>query len=111
MVIFGVVIIASALRIDEGQGLYSAASGCLLLACLGSILALLDPLRHIFLDHDVLMLCGISLPMYEDDGGLTPTGRACQIFSILGVSLLTIAILWLMEMPRKVYHLCKHRLA
>jgi len=65
------------------------------LAC---TLLILDPLRHILLDHGGVFFKERTLAMY-DNHGLSPVGQFCQISSIAGLILLLSGVLWHMRVP------------
>lgn len=79
----------------------SAASkwGPLVVLTLGCCLLILDPIRHVLLDHGGVFFKEQTLAMYSVLGGLSPMGKACQIASISGMILMVSGVLWHMRMP------------
>jgi len=69
---------------------------------LGCMLVMLDVGRHIILDSNLLARSEV-LAMYGDDGQLTPVGRACRFFTILGMMLIGFSVAWLVGIPDKIY--------
>mmetsp|Transcript_150499 Transcript_150499/g.464391 ORF Transcript_150499/g.464391 Transcript_150499/m.464391 type:complete len:116 (-) Transcript_150499:221-568(-) len=68
---------------------------CILTVVLGCLLLLLDPLRHVLLDHDGVFFKPQRLAMYADAAHhLTPIGKACQVCTILGMVLLIGGVIW-----------------
>lgn len=63
--------------------------GALVLALLAWVLVLLDPLRHMVLDHNGPE----ALAMYDDEDKLTTVGRVCQAATITGFICFAVAIL------------------
>mmetsp|Transcript_84589 Transcript_84589/g.196692 ORF Transcript_84589/g.196692 Transcript_84589/m.196692 type:complete len:83 (-) Transcript_84589:39-287(-) len=74
----------------------------------GTLFTMLDPLRHLMLDHGHVFVRGHSLGMYDNrTGNLNAVGRFCQVSTILGLSLITIGTLWLLDVPKKIYRACR----
>mmetsp|Transcript_87472 Transcript_87472/g.245587 ORF Transcript_87472/g.245587 Transcript_87472/m.245587 type:complete len:136 (-) Transcript_87472:96-503(-) len=65
-----------------------------LAVALGSVLIMLDPTRHVLLDHGGVWFSESSLSMYSDYPQLSPIGRFCQIATILGLALLMTGVIW-----------------
>lgn len=76
--------------------------GPFVLVCLGCVALILDPIRHMLLDHGGVFFKEMDLAMYNNTGGLTPIGVAGQVASITGMVLLLSGILWHMEVPQAV---------
>lgn len=95
MVFFGWLIwtvAASTSQERAGQArLLLQAATCLVVSGCG--LSLVDPLRHILLDHGGVFFEESSLSMYNDSGGLTAIGKACQVCTIVGLSSLVCGIM------------------
>jgi len=70
-----------------------------MLVSLGCALLILDPIRHILLDHGGVFFEEQSLAMYASGGGLTAVGTFCQWTSISGMVLLLAGVMWHMRMP------------
>jgi len=83
----------------EGWGPLSAVS-------LGCALLILDPIRHILLDHGGVFFQEQDLAMYSDKGGLTPIGLFGQFASIAGMVLLMSGVLWHMKVPQAIFDKC-----
>jgi len=76
---------------------YKTFSGVwpLVLASISVILLMVDPTRHILLDHGSGLWYENSFSMYFLDGGavhLTAAGRFCQRVTTLGMVLLVVAV-------------------
>mmetsp|Transcript_110810 Transcript_110810/g.201314 ORF Transcript_110810/g.201314 Transcript_110810/m.201314 type:complete len:84 (+) Transcript_110810:985-1236(+) len=71
----------------------------------GVMLILVDPTRHVLLDHDGVFFKPEFLSMYNYDGSLSPTGRTCQMFTIAGLVLLFTSICWFMNLGEEFYKL------
>jgi len=59
--------------------------------CLGSILVMIDPTRHVFLDAHLYIQ---TLRMFNSDGTLTPAGNIGRISAWLGNLLLALSMCW-----------------
>mmetsp|Transcript_69598 Transcript_69598/g.203704 ORF Transcript_69598/g.203704 Transcript_69598/m.203704 type:complete len:134 (+) Transcript_69598:294-695(+) len=57
----------------------------------GTLLAMFDLTRHIFLDAGLLIS---ALHMYNPDGSLTPAGRFGQVSAWIGNITLLVALIW-----------------
>jgi len=80
--------------------------GPLLLVILGSLLALVDICRHVLLDHGGVIAPPRKLSMFNQYGTLSAVGRFCQACTWIGVSLLIVAVVWLIELPEKIIKTC-----
>lgn len=72
----------------------------------GCLLLIVDPIRHVLLDHDGVFFKPSFLSMYNTNGTLSPTGRTCQIFTVLGLVNLFMGISWFMNLDQVLYKLC-----
>jgi len=75
------------------------------IACVaaGSIFLMLDPLRHVLLDHGGVIAAPTTLSMYSATGDLSFIGHTCQLATISGLCLLVVGLLWftwLRQRPR-----------
>lgn len=77
--------------------------GPLVLYTLGACFAMLDPIRHVLLDHNGVFMDPHRLAMFRDDGTLSTIGKFCQVSTIAGVSTMISAMLWYLDAPSKVY--------
>lgn len=68
----------------------------LLLTAIAVGFLLLDPMRHLVMDHGVKEG---ELKMYNRHGGLTLVGRICQASSLSGLLLLFAGIFWCFALP------------
>lgn len=77
--------------------------GPFLLAAVGVFFALLDPIRHVLLDHDGVFVEPEKLAMYADgEGNLTPVGTFCKWSTILGLTMMMSGVLWFLGIPGKI---------
>lgn len=76
--------------------------GPLVVIVLGCAFILLDPVRHVLLDHDGVFFKPERLAMYTETGGLSHVGRFCQVATILGICLLCVGTGWLVDLHQKV---------
>lgn len=76
--------------------------GPLIVIALGCALVLLDPVRHVLLDHDGVFFEPQRLAMYAEDGSLTRIGKFCQVVTILGICLLVVGTVWLVDLPQRL---------
>lgn len=74
----------------------------LLLTCLGCIMMLVDPTRHLLLDHGGVICAPEKLAMYADDGGLSYAGQVGRWSSIIGLGFLLVGVLWVLRFPERV---------
>jgi len=73
------------------------------LAC---ILLILDPSRHVLLDHGGVFFEEQSLAMYNGPGKLSAIGKFCQRASITGILMLLAGVVWHMRMPEALLLKC-----
>lgn len=78
--------------------------GPLFLVVTGCIVAMLDPMRHLLLDHGGVFFSPDALAMYVDGGpGLSLIGRFCQVSTVIGLCSLFVGMLCFLAIPEKVY--------
>lgn len=83
-----------------------AAGGLSQWFSLACVLLMLDPTRHVLLDHGGVFFQERTLAMYKGPGQLSAMGRFCQAASIAGMSLLLVGVLWHMRMPEALLNKC-----
>mmetsp|Transcript_31691 Transcript_31691/g.67375 ORF Transcript_31691/g.67375 Transcript_31691/m.67375 type:complete len:122 (+) Transcript_31691:726-1091(+) len=76
--------------------------GPLVVVALGCVFIILDPVRHVLLDHNGVFFEPRQLAMYSETGGLSRIGKFCQVASILGICLLCVGTMWLVDLPQKL---------
>lgn len=89
-------------QVADGTAQSRRRWGALGLVVLGCLLILLDPTRHILLDHGGVFFEEKSLAMYKSDGTLSPAGRSCQVATIAGLLLLFLGLVCHLQLPAKV---------
>lgn len=101
LVLFGAIIwyMLDKHRRGDGNGKLP-----IVLTVLGSVLVLLDPIRHLLLDHNI---GGNSLGMFSEDGGLTCVGRFCQVCTICGLLSFMAGIALFIKLPEKLSELTR----
>jgi hypothetical protein len=72
--------------------------GPLIMVTMACIFLILDPSRHVLLDHGGVFFAEQDLAMYGE-GGLSPVGKFCQTISIVGIVLLLAGVMWHMRVP------------
>lgn len=76
-----------------------------MLTTIGVILALLDPVRHVLLDHGGVICEPEKLAMYADgEGNLSTVGEICRWATIIGLSSVLAGVLWFLGVPGRVYN-------
>lgn len=73
-----------------------------LLTCLGCVMMLVDPTRHLLLDHGGVICAPEDLVMYADNGGLTTLGKVGRWSTIMGLVFLLVGVLWVLRFPERV---------
>lgn len=74
-----------------------------ILVALGSVFMIIDPVRHVLLDHGGVFFEEQTLSMYADNQGhLTHMGRFTQISTILGIVLLVVGVTWFLRLPETI---------
>lgn len=73
--------------------------GPVVVVSIGCALIILDPIRHVLLDHGGVFFQVHTLAMYSGPGQLSFAGRFCQIASIVGIALMVIGVMWHMRVP------------
>jgi len=82
----------------------SWAYGPFVLTLCGVILAMLDPTRHVLLDHGGVICAPQDLAMYADgEGHLSAVGTFCRWATIVGLTLMMSGVAWFLGLPAKVY--------
>mmetsp|Transcript_60556 Transcript_60556/g.131240 ORF Transcript_60556/g.131240 Transcript_60556/m.131240 type:complete len:104 (-) Transcript_60556:564-875(-) len=76
--------------------------GATLAVALGSVLTVLDPTRHVLLDHGGVFFPEEALSMYAEYPKLSPIGRFCQLSTITGLSLVTLGVIFFLRLPEKL---------
>lgn len=76
--------------------------GPLAVVSLGCASLILDPTRHVLLDHGGVLFQPSTLAMYSGPGKLSAMGQFCQVATITGLVLLLIGMLWHMRIPEAV---------
>lgn len=75
------------------------------LTLVGVILVLLDPIRHLLLDHGGVICEPEDLAMYADgDGNLSTVGEFCRWATIIGMALIASGVMWFVGIPGKLYN-------
>lgn len=70
---------------------------------LGCVLIMLDPSRHVLLDHGGVICEPQKLAMYADsEGHLTTVGSFCRWCTIVGLGLLTVGVIWVLQLPERL---------
>lgn len=73
-----------------------------MLISLGCMLLMLDPTRHVLLDHGGVICEPQKLAMYADsEGHLSAIGSFCRWCSIYGLGLLIIGVVWVLQLPER----------
>jgi len=70
------------------------------MVAVGSVLLILDPARHVLLDHGGVFFEAKSLAMYGK-GGLSTIGKVCQMSSIIGLAMLFLGLVWFLNVPEE----------
>jgi len=106
LVLFGMVVWyiaeATAAKCDGRQ--FMSKWGPVLLTALGSVMVILDPTRHLMLDHGGVVCEPAVISMYNDDGSLSTVGRVCQKTTQVGLVVLLVGMLWYVRLPEKLCH-------
>lgn len=69
---------------------------------IGCVFIVLDPVRHVLLDHNGVFFKPQQLAMFSDTGELSRVGKFCQVATILGLCLLCVGTVWLVDLPQKL---------
>lgn len=72
----------------------------------GAFLTMIDPTRHLLLDHGGVFFHPQSIAMYTEDGGLSPVGLACMYSTRIGLTMLLLGIFLFIQIPMKILKLC-----
>lgn len=102
LVFFGGAIwyTASATARSRSEDSFFAKWGSVIFVVMGCVLLILDPTRHLILDHGGFGM-ERQLAMYNDDGVLSPMGRASKMATHFGIVLLSVGLLWFVGAPEK----------
>lgn len=73
---------------------------------IGALLTMIDPTRHLLLDHDGVFFQPKTISMYSDDGSLSPVGNACMYSTRVGLVLLLLGVVFHMKLPSKIAKYC-----
>lgn len=96
------------LRTLDVNPVYNRRWGPVLVTTLGCLLLLLDPTRHVLLDHGGIFLSENFLAMYcENYPKLSPMGRFCQLATFSGIPILIAGVGWFLRYPEKLQKLVK----
>jgi len=109
VVLFGTVIVyvgRTAFETQLSPRSWASHWGPLVFVSLGCTLLVLDPTRHILLDHGGVFFKEQDLAMYSSTGGLSTVGMLCQCLSIAGMVLLLSGVLWHMKVPEAILSKC-----
>lgn len=68
----------------------------------GCVLVIIDPTRHILLDHGGVFFKESDMAMYKSGGHLSAMGHFCQKATILGIVSLVAGVMWHIRMPEAV---------
>jgi len=106
-----VIVYVGRTAIDKiSQKFWASRWGPLVFVAVGCTLLMLDPIRHILLDHAangyILFFKETDLAMYSARGGLSQVGMFCQYASIVGIVLLLSGVLWHMKVPEAILSKC-----
>lgn len=92
-------------RSEDG---FLAKWGPVIFVVMGCVLLIWDPTRHLMLDHGCFGM-ERQLAMYNDDGDLSPIGRASKSATHLGVLFLSVGLLWFIGVPAKLVKIFRPR--
>lgn len=84
------------------QKSWAARWGPVVALTLGCFLLIIDPLRHVLLDHGGVFFAPMDLAMFDAPNHLSPMGRFCQVASILGIVLMVGGVMWHMRIPEAI---------
>lgn len=76
--------------------------GCVYVTAVGCVLMMLDPTRHVLLDHGGVIASEDFLKMYSEYPKLSPMGRFCQLSTIIGLLSLILGMLMYLRITDKV---------
>jgi len=92
---------ASVTAASRSEKSFFAKWGPVISVAMACVLLMLDPARHLVLDHGGFGM-EAQLAMYTSDGALSLTGRLCQRATQFGFLLLTGGLLWFLGVPEKI---------
>lgn len=87
---------------------FFAKWGPAIFVTMGCVLLFWDPTRHLVLDHGGFGM-EKQLAAYNDDGDLSPMGRASKMATHLGVTLLLVGLLWFVGALEKIFKIIRPR--
>lgn len=105
IVLFSIVIAYIAYNAPKNETRFVIKWGPLLLTITGCMLMLVDPSRHVLLDHGGVFFKPESLAMFDDAGNLSAAGRFGQLCTISGLICLSSGVAWFMKLPAICYRL------
>mmetsp|Transcript_1448 Transcript_1448/g.2591 ORF Transcript_1448/g.2591 Transcript_1448/m.2591 type:complete len:101 (-) Transcript_1448:590-892(-) len=74
----------------------------LVMLTMGSVLLVVDPIRHVLLDHDGVFIKPEKIAMFNDDGSLSLAGRTSQLCTVSGLVLLVLGLFSFMSLDQKI---------
>jgi len=102
MMLFGGLIWYARNAVSMHPDTLSRKYGPAMMVAIGSILTVLDPTRHVLLDHGGGPFRPEDLSMYGDYPKLSPIGRFCRASTIAGLICLVGGIAWTIDLPAKL---------
>lgn len=105
IVLFSMVIAYMAYNSPKNENRLLIKWGPIVLTITGCMMMLVDPSRHILLDHDGVFFKPESLAMFDDAGNLSAAGRFGQLCTISGLICLISGVAWFMKLPAICYRL------
>lgn len=106
VVIFAMIIWYVFGMASNSMGMTSWARkwGPLVMLITACTLLILDPIRHVLLDHGGVFFEEQDLAMYLHDGSgrMSFAGKFCQCASVSGLILMLCGVLWQMRLPEAV---------
>lgn len=93
---------------SRSEDSFFAKWGAVIFVVMGCMLLILDPTRHLVLDHGGFGMQK-QLAAYNEDGALTPTGLAFKRATHLGVLLLSVGLLWFVGVLEKMSKIFRPR--
>lgn len=105
IVLFSMLIGYMAFNAPRNENSFLIKRGPLMLTLTGCILMLVDPSRHVLLDHDGVFFKPESLAMFDDAGNLSAAGRFGRSCTISGLICLVSGVAWFMKLPAMCYRL------
>lgn len=72
----------------------------------GALLTMMDPTRHLLLDHDGVFIQPEAITMYNEEGGLSTVGSTCMYSTRFGLAMLVLGVTLFIKLPSKIAKLC-----